>query len=118
MAAFDEANKEYNLVRSLGDLYVGLLRCSRSPDLHYRQEAAQGLLALLRTLALRSKTPIADAVEAASKRVGWEEEPEDESWVSIPDRYRIGEMLEQMLSRGYNLGDEPSGHIILSDYAT
>src|SRR5437764_765545 len=27
-------------------------------------------------------------------------------------------VLEQMLSRGYNLGGEPSGHIILSDYAT
>src|SRR5882724_5547213 len=27
-------------------------------------------------------------------------------------------VLEQMLSGGYNLGGEPSGHIILSDYAT
>src|SRR5258707_4385675 len=32
----------------------------------------------------------------------------------VGDRY----VLEQMLSRGYNLGDEPSSHIILSDYAT
>jgi phosphoglucosamine mutase len=32
----------------------------------------------------------------------------------VGDRY----VLEQMLSRGYNIGGEPSGHIILSDYAT
>ncbi|MDB5547591.1 MAG: phosphoglucosamine mutase, partial [Tardiphaga sp.] len=27
-------------------------------------------------------------------------------------------VLEQMLANGYNVGGEPSGHIILSDYAT
>ena len=32
----------------------------------------------------------------------------------VGDRY----VLEQMLSRGYNVGGEQSGHIILSDYAT
>src|ERR1700751_3628935 len=32
----------------------------------------------------------------------------------VGDRY----VLEQILKQGYNLGGEPSGHIILSDYAT
>ena len=33
---------------------------------------------------------------------------------AVGDRY----VLEQMLAHGYNVGGEPSGHIILSDYAT
>ncbi len=32
----------------------------------------------------------------------------------VGDRY----VIEQMRARGYNIGGEPSGHIILSDYAT
>jgi phosphoglucosamine mutase len=33
---------------------------------------------------------------------------------AVGDRY----VLEQMMAHGYNVGGEPSGHIILSDYAT
>ncbi len=33
---------------------------------------------------------------------------------AVGDRY----VLEQMLAHGYNVGGEPSGHIIMSDYAT
>ena len=76
-ARFEEANKEHKLVRSIGDLYVNLLRCSRSSDLLYRKAAAQSLVDLVRTLALEPKTPIEEAIDAASKRVGWKEEPED-----------------------------------------
>ena len=45
-----EANKENSVVTDLGDLYVNLLRCSRSPDRHYRVQAVESLLAFLDTL--------------------------------------------------------------------
>jgi hypothetical protein len=77
VARFEEANKEHSLVRSIGDLYVDLLRCSRSSDLIYRKRAAQSLVDLVKTLALEPETPIEEAMDAASKRVGWKEEPED-----------------------------------------
>lgn len=46
-ALVSEANKEYSVVTYLGDLYVNLLRCSRSPDHHYRVQAVESLLAFL-----------------------------------------------------------------------
>jgi len=73
-----ERNKEYSVVRNLGDLYVNLLRCSRSPDHLYRVHAADSLCAFLDTLALEPKTPVTEMVDKASRRVGWQEEPGDE----------------------------------------
>ena len=70
-----ERNKEYSVVRDLGDLYVNLLRCSRSPDRLYRVQAAESLVALLDTLALEPKTPSMEVVDKASQRVGWQEMP-------------------------------------------
>lgn len=73
-----EANKEYSVVRDLGDLYVNLLRCSRSPDRHYRVQAVESLRAFLETLALKPKMPAMELVDRASQRVGWQEEPSSE----------------------------------------
>ena len=33
-------------------------------------------------------------------------------------RMPVGNVLDHMRSHGYNLGGEPSGHIILSDHTT
>jgi hypothetical protein len=78
MAAFAEGNKEYSVVTDLGDLYVNLLRCSRSPDRLYRVQAAESLRAFLNTLALRPETPVMEVVDGASQRVGWQKEPSNE----------------------------------------
>ena len=75
---FAEGNKEYSVVRDLGDLYVSLLRCSRSPDRQYRVQAAESLIAFLNTLALKPKTPLMELVDKASQRVGWQERPSNE----------------------------------------
>ena len=77
-AAFDNANKENSLVRYLGDVYVNLLRASRSHEIQYRNCAAESLVQLAKVLALKPTTPVVDAVEAACERVGWPEEPKDE----------------------------------------
>jgi hypothetical protein len=76
--AFAEANKEYSVVRELGDLYVSLLRCSRSADRNYRVQAVQSLSALLQTLSLKPETPMMEVVERASRRVALQEEPDSE----------------------------------------
>lgn len=76
-ALFSEMNKE-NVVTNLGDLYVNLLRCSRSPNRRYRIEAEESLHAFLETLALGPKTPLVEVVDRASQRVGWQEQPSNE----------------------------------------
>jgi hypothetical protein len=74
-----EANKEYALVRRLGDLYVNLLKCSRSSgDPAYLYEAAESLRHLLETIDLGPKTTALEAVELASHRVCWQETPRQE----------------------------------------
>jgi hypothetical protein len=77
-ALFSELNKENSVVTDLGDLYVNLLRCSRSPNRHYRIQAVESLHAFLDTLALGPKTPMMEVVDRASQRVGWQEEPSNE----------------------------------------
>lgn len=72
-ATFVKANKEYSVVSYLGDLYVNMLRCSRSPDHHYRVQAADSLRSFLDTVALEPKTPIMEVVDKASQRVGRQE---------------------------------------------
>jgi hypothetical protein len=76
--AFAERNKEYSIVSDLGDLYVNLLRCSRSPDRIYRVQAVESLRAFLETLALKPQIPAMELVDRASQRVGWQEEPSSE----------------------------------------
>lgn len=73
-----EANKEYSAVRDLGDLYVNLLRCSRSSDRHYRVLATESLRQFLETLALKPQIHAMELVDRASQRVGWQEEPSGE----------------------------------------
>jgi hypothetical protein len=97
------ANKEYSVVTDLGDLYVNLLRCSRSPDRHYRVQAVESLLAFLDTLALEPKTPMIEVVDSASQRVGWHEEPSNEHDKALDGicRAAITYMIE---ASGYNEG--------------
>ncbi|MBR0944925.1 MULTISPECIES: hypothetical protein [Bradyrhizobium] len=77
-AVFSEGNKENSIVTDLGDLYVNLLRCSRSQDHHYRVQAWLSLKAFLQTLALKPVTPMLEVIDRASKRVGWQKSPSDE----------------------------------------
>jgi hypothetical protein len=101
MAGFDEANKEYALVRHLGDLYVNLLKCSRSPKDSYLVEAALSLKELIETLRLSPKTTLLKAVEGASHRVCWQETPRSEYDVHLDSitRAAITYMVE---ASGYN----------------
>jgi hypothetical protein len=96
-----ERNKEYSVVRNLGDLYVNLLRCSRSPDHLYRVEAADSLVDFLDTLALEPKTPLMEIVDRASHRVGWQKEPDSEYDKALDGicRAAITYMIE---ASGYN----------------
>lgn len=87
---FAELNKEATFVRSLGDLYVALLRSSRRGEPHYLYDASESLLRLLDTIALNPETPVSQAVEAASKRVGWPEEPKTAKHEALTEIARAG----------------------------
>jgi hypothetical protein len=52
-----ELNKENSVVTYLGDLYVNLLRCSRSRDRHYRVKVLESLLASSTPWRLHLKHP-------------------------------------------------------------
>ena len=82
-AKYDETMKEVMYARTLGDLYVNLLRSSRSHTHAYRAEAADSLIALLKTIALTPVTTPIKAVTDASRRVGWREEPDDKMHQSL-----------------------------------
>jgi hypothetical protein len=96
-------NKEYFVVTDLGDLYVNLLRCSRSPDRQYRVQAVESLLAFFNTLALEPTTPMMEWVDRASQRVGWQEEPSNEYHQALNGicKAAITYMIE---ASGYNEG--------------
>jgi hypothetical protein len=98
-----DRNKEYSVVRYLGDLYVNLLRCSRSTDHLYRVEAADSLLAFLDTLALEPKTPLTELVDRASQRVGRQEGPSDEYDQAL-DRICKAAITYMIEASGYNNG--------------
>jgi hypothetical protein len=98
-----EANKENSVVTDLGDLYVSLLRCSRSADRHYRVQAVESLFAFLDTLALEPKTPMMEVIDRASQRVGWQDEPRNEYDQALDGicKAAITYMIE---ASGYNEG--------------
>lgn len=101
-ALFDEATKEYAFVGHLGDLYINLLRCSRSPDeINYRHDAASSLKALIRTIALSPKTPLMEAVDKACNRVGWQNEPSDR-YDQHPDHIARAAITYMIEASGYN----------------
>jgi hypothetical protein len=97
----DEANKEHALVQHLGDLYVNLLKCSRSRDLSYRHDAAQSLRQLLETIALGPKTSSGEAVDLASRRVGWQVTPTNEYEAHL-DRIARAAITYMVEASGYN----------------
>ncbi len=102
-ALFSEMNKENSVVTDLGDLYVNLLRCSRSPDRHYRIQAVESLYAFIDTLALGPKTPLIEVVDRASKRVGWQEEPSNERDQAL-DRICKAAITYMIEASGYTEG--------------
>jgi hypothetical protein len=100
-ARFSKANKENDFIGQLGDLYVNLLRCSRSPEVHYRVDAAESLIALVRTINdLNPETPLPEVMDKASQRVGWQERPSSEKH----------ELLNNIARAGITYLIEASGH--------
>jgi hypothetical protein len=102
-AVFSEANKENSVVADLGNLYVNLLRCSRSPDRFYRVQAVQSLHAFLDTLALGPKTPMMQVVDRASQRVGRQEEPSNKYEQAL-DRICKAAITYMIEASGYTEG--------------
>lgn len=98
-----EANKEESVVRNLGDLYVNLLRCSRSTDRHYRVQAVESLRAFLETLALKPKMSAMELVDRASQRVGWQEQPSDKHEQAL-DRVCRAAITYMIEASGYMQG--------------
>ena len=103
LALFADANKENSVVADLGELYVNLLRCSRSSDRVYRVRAVESLFAFLNTLALKPKTPMIEVVDRASQRVGWQEQPSDEYHQAL-DRICKAAITYMIEASGYTKG--------------
>jgi hypothetical protein len=93
--------KEYDFISQLGDLYVNLLRCSRSAAGTYQADAARSLQGLIDAIALKPTTSAIKAVSFAARRVCWQEAPRSERDQHL-DRIARAAITYMIEAAGYN----------------